>query len=296
MSRSKKRPLQQRLSRLKALSLTLTGLRQAGFFVQYEHVASLPQALPPYPEIEALCESAWSSIEGLLKDMARYRTVFDDSFKRGDLNWASSMYSPFDTMATYTIVRNTAPARVLEIGSGSSTLVLNKALKESGAPGKITCIDPAPRYDIDNLGVEIHKRLLQVEDVSMVDEFKRGDILFIDSSHIMLPGMDVDIQFNRMFPRLAPGVMVHVHDIFLPDDYPQHWRGRWYSEQNALIGWLVSGYFEIVFPGYYVVSRMRDQVAQAVGGFSPLENIKSAGGLWLRRTHLGSGCSRRSSE
>jgi len=121
----------------------------------------------------------------------------------------------------------------------------------------------------------------------LVDEFVENDVLFIDSSHIMLPGMDVDLQFNRMFPRLAPGVLVHVHDIFLPDDYPPNWRPRWYSEQNALIGWILSGYFEVVLPTYYATTRMAQDVEQALGGFAPFQRNGTAGSIWLRRTKVG---------
>ena len=118
-------------------------------------------------------------------------------------------------------------------------------------------------------------------DASEAAALEAGDVLFIDSSHIMLPGMDVDIQFNRLFPRLKPGVLVQVHDIFLPDDYPDDWRARNYSEQNALIGWIVSGYFEIVWPGRYVLTRHPHELKAALGEFLIRD---AAGSLWLRKT------------
>jgi hypothetical protein len=120
------------------------------------------------------------------------------------------------------------------------------------------------------------------DDAALCGSLEADDILFIDSSHIMLPGMDVDIQFNRAFPRLRPGVVVHLHDIFLPFPYPAHWSHRNYSEQNALIGWLVSGYFQILYPGHYVARRHGDLLDAALSAFPIVR--REAGSLWLRKT------------
>jgi len=278
--------VRQRLSFLKAQFLTMTRLHDAGFFVQYNYVDSVPETIPAYPEVEALFDNSVDTIERMLEAMAGYLPIFEDAVETSRFDWASTMFSPFDVMATYTVVREAAPSRILEIGSGSSTLALVQAVADAGGTGTVTCIDPAPRRDISGLEVQLHQRVLSQDDVAMVDEFGEGDILFVDSSHIMLPGMDVDLQFNRMFPRLAPGVLVHVHDIFLPDDYPQAWRTRRYSEQNALIGWLLSGYFEVIFPTYFATTRMGQSVERAVGGFAPFQRDGTAGSIWLRRTQV----------
>lgn len=287
MKNINKRPLRHRLSFLKAQVMTMLRLRESGFFVQYDYAGSVPEANPPYPEVEALFQASAPAIRHFLEVMASHMAVFDATQRTTQLDWSSRMFSPFDTMATYTMVRQARPARVLEIGSGSSTLALNLALRDAGGTGRLTCIDPAPRRDISDLGVTVHRRVLSQDDIAMVDEFGAGDVLFIDSSHIMLPGMDVDLQFNRMFPRLLPGVLVHVHDIFLPDDYPPKWRARWYSEQNALIGWLLSGYFEVVLPTYFATTRMGPDVERAVGGFAPFRRDGTSGSIWLRRTEVG---------
>jgi Methyltransferase domain len=284
MNDNGRQPIRLRLSHLKAQFLTMARLRDAGFFVRYDHVGSVPETIPPYPEVEVLFESARPGIERMLQAMAGYLPVFENAVATSGFDWTSTMFSPFDTMAAYTVVRQAAPSRVLEIGSGSSTLALVRAVADAGGTGTVTCIDPAPRRDISGLEVELHQRVLAQDDITLVDDFGEGDVLFIDSSHIMLPGMDVDLQFNRMFPRLAPGVLVHVHDIFLPDNYPQSWRPRWYSEQNALIGWLLSGYFEVIFPTYFATTRMAQRVEQSVGGFAPFRRDGTAGSIWLRRT------------
>jgi len=287
MMKPNRRPLRHQLSFFKAQLLTMLRLRDAGFFVQYDYVDSVPRTNPPYAEVEALFQASGDAIDHKLKAMAGYLPVFEAAVETSKFDWENPMFSPFDTMAAYTVVRDAAPARVLEIGSGSSTLALVQAVKDAGGTGAVTCIDPAPRRSISDLEVNLHQRVLSHDDIALVDAFVENDVLFIDSSHIMLPGMDVDLQFNRMFPRLAPGVLVHVHDIFLPDDYPANWRSRWYSEQNALIGWILSGYFEVVLPTYYATTRMAPGVEQAFGGFAPFQRDGTAGSIWLRRTKVG---------
>jgi hypothetical protein len=96
--------------------------------------------------------------------------------------------------------------------------------------------------------------------------------------------MDVDIEFNRIFPALAPGVLVHVHDIFLPFDYPPAMQGWCYSEQNALIGWIVSGFFEVVFPAHYVRRVHAGHVEERLGRHFPPLARRGAGSIWLRRS------------
>jgi predicted O-methyltransferase YrrM len=270
------RPIRQRLSKLGAQIQTVFG-RPRGFFTQYDHVASLAPVTRPYPEVEQLFAAApWRDF---LARMGSHVPAFQRFTGSTDPVWnRGTMFSPLDGAAAYTAVKTFAPKRIIEIGSGDSTFYLAKA---GGA--QITCIDPAPRRSIAELPVTIVGRVLNESDVETCAQLDEDDILFIDSSHIMLPGMDVDIQFNRIFPRLKSGVIVHVHDIFLPDDYPAGWRERRYSEQNALVGWLMSGYLEVVYPGYYVTSRHQQAVEQAFPDFAPIGISRAAGSLWLKK-------------
>lgn len=267
------------VSRLRAMVLAMTG-RGGGFFTQYAYVNHLQEVKSPYPAIEDLCDA--SPFEAMLEDMEGHLPTFrafgatptDPVFGRG-------MFPVLDAMSTYAAVRRFKPKRIIEIGSGDSTYFLARGVQDNGF-GQITCIDPQPRREVIALDVDFKPRLMNADDADLAGSLDAGDILFIDSSHIMLPGMDVDIQFNRMFPRLKPGVIVHVHDIFLPDDYPPHWRVRNYSEQNALMGWLVSGYFDILWPGRYVVTRHQDRIQRGFHGFDLQDG--RAGSLWLQRS------------
>ena len=248
-----------------------------GFFTQYPYLKQLAPVGETYPEVEGLCEQA--PYRAFLDHMAGFREVFAGfGAQPTDPVLGRGMFPALDGMAAYAAIRGLKPRRIVEVGCGDSTYFLARAVRDNGF-GAITCIDPQPRRDIRALSVTYIPRLLTNADAELTAQLDANDVLFIDSSHIMLPGMDVDIMFNRMFPRLKTGVVVHVHDIFLPDDYPPTWRPRNYSEQNALMGWLLSGAFEIIWPGHYALTRHPELVAAADLPARPV----SAGSLWLRR-------------
>jgi hypothetical protein len=269
--------LRSRVRRFGALMLTALGFPQ-GFFIRYPYTEHLQRVSEPYPEVEALLASTpWPAfldeIRSRHDEMAAFGAdPLDPVLGRG-------MFPVADGVAAYAAVRKVKPREIVEIGSGDSTYFLARAVRENGF-GRITCIDPQPRREIIELDVDFKPRLLSNTDAELAASLEAGDILFIDSSHIMLPGMDVDIQFNRLFPRLKPGVIVHVHDIFLPDDYPDYWRVRHYNEQNALIGWLLSGYFDVLWPGRYVLTRHFEALKAAVG---ELGELNGGGSIWLRK-------------
>lgn len=269
--------LRTRLSKIRAQVRTLLG-NQRGFFIQYEFARTVRPVCEPYPEVEALF--ARSPYDDFLNDMASHVAEFQSFGSRPhDPVWNRGMFPPLDGAAAFAAVRRFKPRRILEVGSGDSTFYLARAAAGSA---EITCIDPEPRRSIEELPVNFIRRVLGNEDAGTVASLQAGDILFIDSSHIMLPGMDVDILFNRCFPRLRPGVLVHLHDIFLPDGYPANWRERNWNEQNALVGWLLSEFFEVVYPGHYVAVRHGGAIDKAFAGF-PVAQRKDSGSLWLRK-------------
>ena len=270
--------IRKRLSRIRALVLTAMGVPK-GFFTQYAYTEHLQPVAEPYPEVETLC--AKSPFREFLEEIVRYRAELADfGASPTDPVLGRGMFPALDGMAAYAAVRRFRPERILEIGSGDSTYFLARGVRDNGR-GAVTCIDPQPRREIIDLDVTYEPRLMINADAEMAAALEENDIVFIDSSHIMLPGMDVDIQFNRVFPRLKKGVIVHIHDIFLPDDYPMHWRVRNYSEQNALIGWLLTGAFEIIWPSQYVFTRHTALLKASLGDICP---IAGGGSLWLRKT------------
>lgn len=273
--------LRTKLSRVRALLLTALGFPR-GFFVQYPYTEHLQPVTEPYPEVEALMAAApWHEFLGEMR--AQREAIAGFGADPRDPVLARGMFPGLDGMAAYTAVRKFRPRQIVEIGSGDSTYFLARGVRDNGF-GRVTCIDPQPRREIAALDVDFRMRLMTNADADLAGRLEPGDILFIDSSHIMLPGMDVDIQFNRLFPRLKPGVVVHVHDIFLPDDYPAHWRAWNFSEQNALVGWLVSGWFDVIWASRYACTRHHAAVADVCGGVPRIEDPVRGGSLWMRKS------------
>jgi hypothetical protein len=136
--------------------------------------------------------------------------------------------------------------------------------------------------DISGLPVEFERRVLQVSDVELVSKLEPNDILYIDSSHILQPGSDVDIEFNILFPAIKPGVIVHVHDIHLPWGYDPSWNSKNWNEVCGLIPWILSGAFEIVFPVRYAqVVHEADLINALPDYLGP--KLASGGSMWLRK-------------
>ena len=264
--------------------LSRLGLGRPGFVTPYRYMASAPWEVPEYAEVRQLFEDARPAFRAFLADIRAQEdnfAAFPASQPRPD--WLSDFLTPLDGAAIYAAISRYRPARILEIGSGNSTHFMARAVSDHGLNTLITCIDPAPRIDIERLSVTLHRRVLTVEDVSLVDTLKANDILFIDGSHLLQQGFDLDIVMNRMFPRLVSGVIVHVHDIYLPYPYPSEWeRARW-NEQTALIGWLLIGAFRPELSCYFA---LRDMAGDLAGLCPSVPGMSASGGgsLWLRRS------------
>jgi hypothetical protein len=168
--------------------------------------------------------------------------------------WNNNFLPGLDIMALYTIIAETKPRRYVEVGSGNSTKVAHKAVKDHGLSTKITSIDPYPRAEIDGLAHEIVRKPFEDVDTSWLAELEAGDILFIDNSHRMLPNSDATVFFLETLPALKPGVIVHIHDIYLPYDYPQFMCDRFYSEQYGLAIALLANpvRYQSIFPAYFI--------------------------------------------
>ncbi len=168
--------------------------------------------------------------------------------------WNNNFLPGLDIMALYTIIAETKPRRYVEVGSGNSTKVAHKAVKDHGLSTKITSIDPYPRAEIDGLAHEIVRKPFEDVDTRWLAELEAGDILFIDNSHRMLPNSDATVFFLETLPALKPGVIVHIHDIYLPYDYPQFMCDRFYSEQYGLAIALLANpaRYQSIFPAYFI--------------------------------------------
>lgn len=139
----------------------------------------------------------------------------------------NGFFERVDAEVAYSFVRRYKPKRIIEIGSGNSTLVLGKALQRNerdGHPGELISIEPNPapflKTGVPGLTQLIEKQVQQVP-MELFGTLRANDILFIDSSHVVSMDSDVIHECLRILPELAPGVLVHFHDVFTPLDYPK---------------------------------------------------------------------------
>jgi hypothetical protein len=178
---------------------------------------------------------------------------------------------------------------MIEVGSGFSTLLaadVNRRFLDSSM--EITCIEPFPRPFLRN-GVPGVTRLLEakVQDIPLHEfaALEAGDILFIDSSHVAKTGSDVNFLYFEVLPRLAHGVRVHIHDIFLPHDYLRSWvvdENRSWNEQYLLRALLMySRAFRVVFGCSYAFWRFPELVRTALA--HPLGHAFAGGSFWIER-------------
>lgn len=177
----------------------------------------------------------------------------------------NTFYRTPDMEVLYLLVRSLKPQRIVEIGCGSSTRISRQAIIDGGLKTTITAIDPWPRADIAHVVDEFIQSRLETVDLAVFDQLEAGDVLFIDSSHEGRFANDVAREFCEVIPRLKPGVIVHVHDVFLPFEYPRPFlrEARWWSEQYTLHALLQGGRYELLWPGYYV-QKMRPETHEVL--------------------------------
>ena len=194
--------------------------------------------------------------------------------------WNQDWFPRLDAAAAYALVRSTRPKRIVEVGSGHSTRFLARAVADEGLDTHIVAIDPRPRASLAGLNVEWIAT--PVQRVAAFPALAPGDMLFIDSSHQLKPGSDVDFLLNAVLPLLPAGVRVHFHDIFLPDDYPAHWNWRRYNEQAAVAGLLERNVFKVDFASHATVSRQPESLGGVLARL-PLVPGAIESSLWLTK-------------
>ncbi|MBX3454169.1 MAG: class I SAM-dependent methyltransferase [Ferrovibrio sp.] len=261
---------------------TLLGSKR-GFFIPYRYAASIADSQPVYAEIEAVLRSAEPQFTAVLQRIAAYEAALKafsgpPPAPRFDQSW----FPTLDAAACYAIIRDARPSRIVEVGSGHSTRFLARAAQDGGFSCNITCIDPQPRASLRGLPVDFRPGIAQTADPAIYAALAAGDVLFIDSSHILMPGSDVDFLFSRVLPRLPAGVLLHIHDIFLPDDYPRHWLWRGYNEQQLLPAMLMAGW-QPIFASHYAATRMAASVQAGPVGRLPASAEALPASIWLRK-------------
>jgi predicted O-methyltransferase YrrM len=193
-------------------------------------------------------------------------------------NW----FECVDAEVLYAMVRYFHPSRIVEVGSGFSTRVVRRAIADGKLTTKITCIDPQPRALVEGYADQhIASAVEALSPATIVDQLGENDILFIDSSHQVVQGTDIPFLFLEVLPRLRRNVLIHIHDIFLPFDYPEGAMRRHWNEQYLVHAFLAyNPAFEILWPASYMWTKWQSEVQKQIPVAS-LGNPPSS--LWLRK-------------
>jgi predicted O-methyltransferase YrrM len=207
-----------------------------------------------------------------------------------DYDESNSMYHPLDALVLQALLRHLKPARMIEIGSGYSSLVSARVNREFlGGKMRFTCIEPNPRdFLVEGVpGIsDLHVQEVQEVPLELYDELGDGDVLFIDTSHTVKTGGDVSWIYNQILPRVNPGVVVHLHDIFLPGDYPEQWvvEGWGWNEMYLVQSFLAfNSAFEIMFGVRWMIQNHWDALLKAFPGLTEAR-AEWTSALWIRRT------------
>ena len=283
------------LPSLAQLSLSSDRLIHDFTLVDYPYTATVRygSGRPSHPELAAQIGAGRDRYAAFLTELGEIQVDFAQIPLGGNYEdsapfWFNSWFPALDGMALTQMLRRYNPQRFVEIGSGLSTKFARRAVRTYGLRTKLVSIDPEPRSEVDKLCDRVIRQPLERVDLALFGGLEAGDILFLDSSHRSFQGSDVTVFFLEILPRLKPGVIVHIHDIYLPDDYLSGHLWRLWNEQYLLATALLFGpdRFEILFPCWFV-GRDPALRAQAEGLLQkgPLSGVDLYGAsFWMRIT------------
>jgi len=250
----------------------------------------------PVPDTRTIPDKVWDPSEmvgidlrpdfqlHLLNRFRRFKEEYDAMAHEIFTN-NNRTFGRVDGEILYCMVREFKPKRIIEIGSGYSTLIAARAMAKNQS-GCITAIEPYPPEILRDLPDFVTVRSCPVQEVPLSEfsELGEKDILFIDSSHVLKEGSDVQYEYLEILPRLLPGVFIHMHDIFLPWPYPRRWLTkelRFWNEQSLLQAFLTwSSRFEVIWGSQFMYRTQQDLLRGAFGSLAIWDD--GPGSFWLR--------------
>jgi len=195
-------------------------------------------------------------LQGLNELASFFQTIpiVKDDLNVCEPNWTNGFLPPIDAMFISSFLLKDKPRYYLEIGSGNSTRFAAKTKAHFGLDTKLISIDPNPRVEIDTICDKVIRKPLEYVDLEEFSCLSAGDMVFFDGSHRSFQNSDVTVFFMDVLPLLPAGVLVGIHDICLPLDYPPGWEKRYYNEQYLLACYLLANpnYCKILMPTFYV--------------------------------------------
>ncbi|WP_024507038.1 class I SAM-dependent methyltransferase [Bradyrhizobium sp. ARR65] len=251
----------------------------------HDPARSAPQTIPGIDLREQAQRELWASWRQYLQDFP-----FPDHKRDFRYYCQNRHFGVGDAIVLYCMLRHFRPRRVIEIGSGfSSACMVDTIERNLDRQTRCTFIEPHPELLHSLLNAHtpaghtiIIPKAVQDMELATFDQLQANDILFIDSTHILKTGSDVAFELFDVLPRLRPGVIIHIHDIFYPFEYPREWvidRNYSWNEIYAVRALLMNNpMFEILFFNDHFAKCARDLIERD----APRMLADTGGSLWLR--------------
>ena len=311
---SSERPDRQRVMRALRRRVARRGLRPLARRLGFDVIER--DYYSPVPRVEELSPAIWeepnalrgihfdldAQMEFLERDLgpylAEFRPPLTPSGRPEDFHLENNFYGPLDAEVLYAMVRHFRPRRIVELGSGDSTLVIRDADRrnvEDGAdPAEHRVYDPYPRPELKTIigGFATLEPTSATEvPLEVFESLQANDILFVDTTHTVKVGGEVNYLVLDALPVIGPGVIVHFHDIFLPWEYPREWitlerLERYWAEQYLLQAFLAfNPLYEVLFACYPTVREFPGRLAGSVPSLTTANGPDDVfpAGIWLRR-------------
>jgi predicted O-methyltransferase YrrM len=214
------------------------------------------------------------------------------SAKHLEYYYDNGSFEAGDSEYLYSLIRHVKPRRVIEIGSGYSTLMSRNAIRKNESENSSyscdhVCIEPYEQPWLEELGIRIIRRRVEECEMDLFMSLDGGDILFIDSSHVIRPQGDVLFEYLELLPLLKPGVFVHIHDIFTPRDYPSDWvvdRIRLWNEQYLLEAFLsFNNRFRVIGALNFLKHHYPEALAERFPIVKAAMEQREPGSFWIVR-------------
>jgi predicted O-methyltransferase YrrM len=300
----------------------------------------IPQsAVSPIPAIPEVDDPIWSrrspmtgvhfdldsQLEFVAEHLLRYIQEFERDVRAQGFDVWNKLYKGGDAEVLYALLRHLRPERVLEIGSGNSTLVAGAAMaanKRDGSPGELIAVDPTPTLALDSQPTvrkeggaagwfeQLPGREQRVQGLTRIERadcrqlplerfeaLEAGDVLFIDTNHVVKLNSEVNWLFLEVLPRLTPGVWVHLHDIHLPYEYPHYYYllAGYLTEQYLLQAFLTGSAWRVELGLAALFRDRHDELVQLIPSLGedvdpgePLSGVPEwktwiPSALWIRK-------------
>lgn len=290
-----KRALWSPLETRRALQANGVNLTPANFYSDIPLIADVEDSFEYIQEADGTAPYDFpglfdrTRIQDFIQSIAGYADEFDPPVD-GDVTnpagffWGNPAFSRTDAMLYYCILRATRPKRVLETGSGFSTLVANQALLANGS-GELIVIEPYPKdflRSLPTISTLIEKKVQSIPEREMVALVESSEVWFIDSTHTVKVGSDCLYMYLKIMPKVRTAVICHTHDVYLPYALPSKWalqKHIYWTEQYLLLAYLLgNSKAEILTGSCFMQRQLRDQSLALMHGRSG----DGGGSLWYR--------------